>query len=68
MKVEQTCFQCSKKLKADEKALCKKYLAPGQERLCLDHLALYLRVERAILEEKIEALKDAGCPLFGGKK
>lgn len=60
----QTCYHCKKKLTADERGICCKYLAPTQERLCLDHLAEYLNVTRDVLEEKIESLKEGGCPLF----
>ena len=58
------CCQCEKILTADEKGLCCKYLAPKQGGLCLDHMALYLRVDREVLEEKIEDLKEGGCPYF----
>lgn len=61
---EQICHKCQKKLSFDERAICCKYLAPGQARLCLDHLAEMLNVTREILEEKIEELKEDGCPLF----
>lgn len=63
--MKQKCYQCGKSLDKDEKGICQKYLAPKQERLCLDHLALYLNITREMLEDKIEELKEGGCPLFG---
>ncbi len=61
---KQTCYQCGAPLTKDERGICCKYLAPGQARLCLTHLAEMLNVPRDFLVEKIEDLKEGGCPLF----
>lgn len=59
------CCECSKKLKKDEIALCKKLLGLDTEDFyCIDCLSNYLECEKTDLEIKIQEFKEQGCTLF----
>lgn len=59
------CVYCSKNIKKDEFALCKKMLGKNTKQfLCLACLSEYLNTDQEILIEKIEQFKDEGCTLF----
>lgn len=59
------CIECSKKIKKDEIALCKKLLDTDTEDFyCIDCLASYLECEKGDLEIKIQEFKEQGCTLF----
>lgn len=59
------CCECSKSLKKDEIAVCKKLLGLETEDFyCLDCLSDYLECKRTDLEIKIQEFKEQGCTLF----
>ena len=59
------CCECSRKLKKDETALCKKLLGLETEDFyCIDCLSNYLECEKTDLEIKIQEFKEQGCTLF----
>lgn len=59
------CCECSKGLKKDEIALCKKILSIDTEDFyCLSCLSKYLECSKYDLEIKIMEFKEQGCTLF----
>ena len=59
------CVQCKKKMHPDEEGLCQKLLGYDTETfLCLDCLALRMRVSRKSLEDRILYFRRVGCQLF----
>lgn len=65
MRKKLDCFECSKGLKKDEIALCKKLFGVDTEDFyCIDCLAEYLECNRTDLEIKIQEFKEQGCTLF----
>lgn len=65
MRKKLECCECSKVLKKDEVALCKKLLGVDAEDFyCIDCLAAYLECSRGDLEIKIQEFKEQGCTLF----
>ena len=61
----KNCFECSKRLKKDEVALCRKLLDVDTEDFyCIDCLAEYLECDIEDLKIKIKEFKEQGCTLF----
>ena len=59
------CCECSRNLKKDETALCKKLLGLETEDFyCIDCLSNYLECDKTDLEIKIQEFKEQGCTLF----
>ncbi len=59
------CCECSKTLRKDETALCKKLLGLDiEEFYCIDCLSEYLECDKDDLEIKIQEFKEQGCTLF----
>ena len=54
------CKECGRLLKSDEAAIYRD----AEEYLCIDCLAKALKVDRAVIEKKIEYFKEIGCTLF----
>ena len=59
------CSKCGGDLGPDGEGATKKFINRGAtEFFCLDCLAERFKVSRALLEEKIEFLRENGCTLF----
>ena len=60
-----TCYQCGRRLTADEIGAHKKLVNRGAETfLCKACLAARFRVSEALIDEKIRQFKAMGCTLF----
>ena len=59
------CFQCGRKLTADEVAVYRKMVnRSAEEFLCKTCLAAYFDVSEDKIDRKIEQFKRIGCLLF----
>ena len=64
-----TCYQCGRRLTADEIGAHKKLVNRGAETfLCKACLAAKFRVSEALIDEKIRQFKAMGCTLFAKKE
>lgn len=60
-----TCAVCNAKLDKDDIGLTKKLVdRRAQEFLCIDCIAARYKVDRTLLERKIEEFKAGGCKFF----
>lgn len=61
----RNCCDCGTKLSTNEIAISLRLLGRATERvLCTACLARQLRVDRELIERKIEQFRALGCPLF----
>ena len=61
----EKCEKCGKQLKADEISLYFKLVdREAKNFLCIDCLAVKMKVTREMLEKKIEYFREIGCTLF----
>lgn len=59
------CKECGRLIKSDEAAIYRRLIyRDAEEYLCIDCLAKALKVDRAVIEEKIKYFKEIGCTLF----
>lgn len=59
------CKECGRLLKSDEAAIYRRLIyRDAEEYLCIDCLAKALKVDRTVIEKKIEYFKEIGCTLF----
>lgn len=59
------CQKCSRRVTADEAALCKKLIGKNLTKyMCITCMAKYFEVSEKLLNEKIEQYKALGCTLF----
>ena len=59
------CKKCGKSITYNEMGLNKKFISRAvTEYLCKDCLSEMLKVEKSVLDEKIEQFLQAGCTMF----
>ncbi|GHV07507.1 hypothetical protein FACS1894217_08460 [Clostridia bacterium] len=60
-----TCKDCGTEVTSTESALNRKLIARSlTEFMCMDCLAEYFRVDRAVLEQRVVFFRENGCGLF----